>query len=180
MLKKHAIAQFYDGSRATLLIDGPATFEAMRKAIQGAAHHIHLEIYIFKDDSLGRQIADMLVKKQKEGVQVRIIYDAVGARFAPGSFFDHLGQHGVQLLKFHPVNPFQALHGWHPDNLDHRKMLIIDGLIAFTRGMNISSSYSMSSLQRNPGRGSIRLNAPGGIRASRLREPPSLVSSGCS
>lgn len=138
----------YAGNQASLLVDGPATFTAMRQAIEHAQQYIHLEIYIFKDDALGRQIADLLLKKRAEGVRVRIIYDAVGARFTPVAFFARLHANGVELLEYQPLNPLRSRYGWHPNNRDHRKILIVDGRIAFTGGINISSSYTTSAFQK--------------------------------
>src|SRR5512143_4356445 len=65
------------GNKVTLLIDGPATYDAMFKAIQSAKDHINFETYMFDDDDLGRRFADLLLQKQAEGVQVNLIYDSV-------------------------------------------------------------------------------------------------------
>jgi cardiolipin synthase len=134
------------GNKVTLLIDGPATYEAMLKAIQNAKDHINFETYIFDDDEVGRQFADLLLKKQAEGVQVNLIYDSVGCLNTPSIFFQQLQDAGVQTLEFNPVNPLKVRRKWLLTHRDHRKILIVDGSVAFTGGVNISRVYSSSSL----------------------------------
>jgi cardiolipin synthase len=134
------------GNKVTLLIDGPATYEAMLKAIQNAKDHINFETYIFDDDEVGRQFADLLLKKQAEGIQVNLIYDSVGCLNTPSIFFQRLQDGGVQTLEFNPVNPLKVRRKWLLIHRDHRKILIVDGTVAFTGGVNISRVYSSSSL----------------------------------
>jgi len=130
------------GNKATLLADGPAAYAAMFKAIEGARDHIHLETFIIDDDDVGRKFSDLLLKKQAEGVQVNLIYDSVGSITNPASFFQRLRDGGVQVVEFNPVNPFKAQGEWLLAHPDHRKILITDGKIAITGGINISSVYS--------------------------------------
>lgn len=141
-----------DGNKITLLHDGPQTMAAMTTAIKGAKKHIHLETYIFDQDPLGKAFAKLLMERQAEGVQVRIIYDSVGTLGTPQAFFDELKASGIELLAFHPFNPVVALNEavpWSPNQRDHRKLLVVDGKIAFTGGINISNSYATSSLFRS-------------------------------
>jgi cardiolipin synthase len=133
------------GNKVTLLIDGPATYAAMFKAIQNAKDHINLETYIFEDDEVGRQFADLLLKKQSEGVQVNLIYDSLGCLSTPAAFFQRLRDGGILSLGYNPINPAKARAGWLLTNRDHRKILIVDGAVAFTGGVNISQVYSGSS-----------------------------------
>lgn len=130
------------GNKVTLLADGQAAYAAMFKAIEGARDHIHLETYIIDDDDVGRRFSDLLLKKQAEGVQVNLIYDSVGSITNPASFFQCLRDGGVQVVEFNPVNPFKAQGKWLLAHPDHRKILIVDGKIAITGGINISSVYS--------------------------------------
>ncbi len=134
------------GNKVTLLIDGPATYTSMFKAIQNAKDHINLETYIFEDDEVGRRFADLLLKKQSEGVQVNLIYDSVGCLRTPAAFFQRLRDGGVQMIQFNPVNPLKIRRRWLLTHRDHRKILIVDGSVAFTGGVNISRVYSSSSL----------------------------------
>jgi len=134
------------GNKVTLLIDGPATYEAMFKAIQNAKDHINLETYIFADDEIGHRFADLLLQRQAEGVQVNLIYDSVGCLNTPSAFFQRLRDGGIQTLEFNPVNPLKVRTKWLLTHRDHRKILIVDGSVAFTGGVNISRVYSSSSL----------------------------------
>jgi cardiolipin synthase len=137
------------GNRVTLLYDGPQTVAAMTRAIAAATNHINLETYIFDADAVGNPLAALLIARQKAGVQVNIIYDAVGTLGTPQAFFDSMRDAGIQLLAFNPVNPLKTLGPWELNQRDHRKLLVVDGRVAFTGGVNISSSYANSSLFRS-------------------------------
>jgi cardiolipin synthase len=130
------------GNKVTLLIDGPATYAAMFKAIFSAKKHINLETFILEDDEIGRKFTDLLLKKQAEGVQVNIIYDSMGSLTTPESFFKHLRDRGIQVVEFNPLNPFKDRGEWFLTSPDHRKLLIIDGKVAILGGINISNVYS--------------------------------------
>jgi cardiolipin synthase len=138
------------GNKLVLLQDGPATYQAMFAAIRQARDHINLETYIFEDDDIGKQFADLLLERQAAGVQVNLIYDSVGCLNTPRSFFERLSAGGIRVLEFNPVNPL-ASHKkiWLLNNRDHRKLLVVDGRIAFLGGINISESYSSGSSKRS-------------------------------
>ena len=82
------------------------------------------------------------MQKQREGVQVNIIYDSIGSISTPPEFFQKLRDSGINLLEFSPVNPFKRAFSGRLNNRDHRKILVVDGRIAFTGGINISNDYS--------------------------------------
>jgi cardiolipin synthase A/B len=139
------------GNQVTLLIDGPATFASMSKAISDAKDHVNIETFIFDDDEVGRQFADLLIRKQREGVQVNLIYDSVGCMRTPSAFFARLKDAGVNVLEFNPVNPVKAKEEQLITNRDHRKVVVVDGNVAFTGGVNLSGVYSKSqSLSGSP------------------------------
>lgn len=135
------------GNRVELLQNGPSTYRAMLKAIAGARDHINMESYILDDDEVGQRFAAALIAKQQAGVQVNLIRDSVGTLGTATAFFTRLSEAGVQIVEFNPVNPLTAKAGWEVNQRDHRKLLIIDGRIAFLGGINISSVYSGSSLR---------------------------------
>ncbi len=139
------------GNQVTLLQDGPATYRAMFAAIEGARDHINLETYILDDDDIGQQFMQALLAKRKQGIAVNIIRDSVGTIGTPAAFFAKLTDSGMQVLEFNPVNPLLARAGWSLNQRDHRKLLVVDGHIAFLGGINISSVYSGGS-----GRGTAR------------------------
>jgi cardiolipin synthase len=133
------------GNEVTLLQDGPATYDAMFEAIRGAQDHIDVESYIIEDGAVGQRFADALLERQAQGVQVNVIYDSVGTFGTGKAFFDRLTQAGVQVLEFNPVNPLAARRSWSPNHRDHRKLLVVDGRLAFLGGINISNVYSSGS-----------------------------------
>jgi cardiolipin synthase len=130
------------GNRVSLLVDGPQTYGAMLEAIAAAKDHINFETFTFSDDEVGRKFTDAFIRKQKEGVQVNLIYDAVGSSSTPDSFFRHLKENGVNVLEFNPVNPAKMRWKLRITQRDHRKVMVVDGKIGFTGGVNISSVYS--------------------------------------
>ena len=135
-----------EDNEVKLLIDGPATFEQVFSDIGGAKHSINVEIYIFDQDELGNKMKDLLIKKQKEGVKVKLIYDSVGSINTPQEFFDEMREAGVQVAVFNPINPAEGKI-LDINNRDHRKLVVVDGRIAFTGGINISAVYSRGSAQ---------------------------------
>ena len=135
------------GNAAVLLQDGAATYAAMLAAIEGARDHINLETYILEDDEVGQRFAEVLLERQRRGVQVNLIYDAVGSLSTSDLFFQRLRDAGIQVTQFNPVNPLEAKAGWDPNNRDHRKLLVVDGTTAFVGGINISAVYSGGSLR---------------------------------
>jgi cardiolipin synthase A/B len=133
------------GNQVLLLQDGPATYKAMHTAILAAKDHINMETYILDDDAIGQALAQALIDKQLAGVQVNLIHDSVGTLNTPSAFFERLKNAGVHVLEYNPINPLLAKKEWTLNQRDHRKLLIVDGQIAFLGGINISSVYSGGS-----------------------------------
>jgi cardiolipin synthase len=134
------------GNKVTLLVDGAPTYAAMFKAVENASDHINIETYIMEDieDETGRKLADLMLQKQAEGVQVNLIYDSVGSYTTPAAFFQRLRDGGIQVVEFNPINPLKARGKWRLAKSDHRKILIVDGKVAIAGGINISQVYSSS------------------------------------
>ncbi|MHB8108607.1 MAG: cardiolipin synthase [Syntrophorhabdaceae bacterium] len=147
------------GNKVTLLLDGPATYAAMFKAVENARDHINLETFIMEDieDDRGRKFADLLLQKRAEGVHVNLIYDSAGSYTTPAAFFQRLRDGGVQVVEFNPVNPLKARGKWRLAKSDHRKILIVDGKVAFTGGINISQVYSSSLSGRGKDAGEVKM-----------------------
>lgn len=137
------------GNKVSLLTDGPITYAAIFEVLAAARDHINLETYTFESDALGQRLAELLLRKQREGVQVNIIYDAVGTLNTPDTFFEPLRAEGACIVKFNPINPLEAEVAWSLNNRDHRKILVVDGKTVFTGGVNISSVYSKSAFRRH-------------------------------
>lgn len=137
------------GNNVQLLFDGPATLRAMIEAVRAAKSTINLETYIFDQDPIGLQFAELLMEKRRQGVVVNVMYDSVGTIGTPQAFFDNMRAAGVNMLAFNPINPAKAKGNWSINNRDHRKILVVDGSVGFTGGINISADYANSSLFRS-------------------------------
>lgn len=136
------------GNKVTLLADGKAAYAAMFKAIHNAKNHINLESYIIEDDETGRSFADLLLRKQSEGVQINLMYDSLGSSKTPAAFFQRLRDGGIRVVEFNPLNPLKSRESWELLHRDHRKILITDGSVAIIGGINISKVYSSNPLKR--------------------------------
>jgi cardiolipin synthase len=138
------------GNGTKILLDGPDAYASMFDAIEGARDHVHLESYIFDDVDVGRRLSDLLIRKARAGVQVRVIYDSVGSRKTSSAFLASLETAGVALCEFNPINPLRA-RLFFINNRDHRKILVVDGKVAFTGGINFDGVYmSGSGLRSRP------------------------------
>jgi cardiolipin synthase len=133
------------GNDATLLVDGPKTHAAMFAAMEAARDHINLETYILEEGEVGERLAQLLARKRRAGVHVNLLYDSVGSLNTSRDYFERLKAAGVAVCEFNPVNPAKAAAGWQLNNRDHRKILVVDGRVAFTGGINISGVYSAGS-----------------------------------
>jgi cardiolipin synthase len=133
------------GNRVDVLVDAPSTYEAMFEAIAAARDHINLESYILEAEGPGESLAELLLQKRAQGLCVSVIFDSFGSLRTSGEYFRRLQAAGVALCEYNPVSlwrrPLQrALH-----LRDHRKLLIVDGRIAFVGGINFSSVYAFGS-----------------------------------
>ena len=145
------------GNKVALLRDGPSTYKAMFAAIRSATDYVLMETYIIEDDDVGRQFSDALIERRARGVEVVLLYDSVGSFSTPKEFFKRLTDASIKVQEFNPVNPLSAKNGWQVNQRDHRKLLVVDGRLAFVGGINISSVYSSGS---NPGRRGAEGNTP--------------------
>jgi cardiolipin synthase len=127
------------GNKLSFYAEGQPAFDDMLAAIRAAAHHIHLEFFIFQYDILGRQFLDLLAEKAKAGVEVRLLYDAMGSRELGWWRLRKLRHAGGRYAAFLPVNLLRRRIQINLRN--HRKILIVDGKVAFTGGLNIGDEY---------------------------------------
>jgi cardiolipin synthase len=135
----------YRDNAVELLLDGPETHSAMLEAIASAEHHVHLETYILVDDEVGTRFADALAAKARMGVSVRVIYDSIGSRSASEDLWTRLEEAGVAVRAFNPPDPREDRTPFDIDTRDHRKLLVVDGRVAFTGGINIDRNYVRAS-----------------------------------
>lgn len=122
-----------------IFTDGYSFFNALFSEIGKAKSSIHIDTYIFNNDSLGCLLADILIDKAREGVEVRVIYDDVGCWNVNDSFFKRMRDAGVIILPFMPVK-FPAFTS-KVNYRNHRKLCVIDGKVGFIGGMNIAKRY---------------------------------------
>jgi len=123
---------------ARLLIDGGAKYSALLRDIAAARDHVHLEYYIFYPDRTGAALRDALAERARAGVKVRLLLDAVGSSRTPAQFFDALVAAGGELAWFHPARILQVWKRPWLNLRSHRKIVVIDGSIAYTGGINIT------------------------------------------
>jgi cardiolipin synthase len=127
------------GNKLTFYSEGQPAFDDMLAAIRAAQHHVHLEFFIFQYDNLGRQFLDVLAEKAKQGVEVRLLYDAMGSRKIGWWRLRQLRQAGGKHAAFLPLSLFRRRIQVNLRN--HRKILVVDGKVAFTGGLNIGDEY---------------------------------------
>jgi cardiolipin synthase len=111
----------------------------MRAAIRAARHHVHLETFIFQPDDTGKEFLDLLTKKAREGVQVRLLYDAMGSIRFQRKLLGQLWAAGGKSSVFLPLNPFRRRLQVNMRN--HRKIMVVDGQIGFIGGLNVGDEY---------------------------------------
>ena len=121
---------------AKLLSNGREAFPAMLDALKAARRQILLEIYTFSEDATGRRFSEALKERAKAGVQVRVLYDAIGCLETSTAFFADMRSAGVEVIEYHPLVPWKPYWNWFRRN--HRKMLAVDGTTAFIGGLNLS------------------------------------------
>lgn len=129
-------------NEVALLRNGEEKFPELLAILESAQHHIHLEYYIYENDKIGNEVADILIKKSNEGVQVRFIYDDFGSRSIRKTIVPKLKKSGIKVFAFYKFKLFRVANRLNYRN--HRKIVIIDGETAFMGGINISDKYDNS------------------------------------
>lgn len=122
-----------------LYTEGEAKYAALSDAIDAARHHIHLEYYIWENGQIGRRLRDQLAARARAGVEVRVLVDGTGSLGVRRRFFDPLVQAGAELAWFNPVS-LLAIRRRRADFRSHRKILVCDGRVGFTGGMNVADA----------------------------------------
>lgn len=129
----------FKNNEVEIYTSGYDFFPSLLMEIGKAEHHIHIDTFIISDDPLGRLIADALIDKARQGVEVRLIYDDVGSWRTPNSFFTRMRNGGIEVYAFMPVR-FPAFTS-RVNYRNHRKICVIDGEVGFIGGMNIARRY---------------------------------------
>lgn len=127
------------GNRVALLTGVAEVQQAWLELVREAEHHLHLLFYVWRDDHVGRTLRDLLIEKARKGIQVRVLYDAVGSLGLPSGFFAELVRCGGQAARFMPVRLASATPTLNFRN--HRKVVVADGRIAYTGGVNVGDEF---------------------------------------
>lgn len=132
-------AIYYPDNSVEFFTDGKSKFEAFKRDLLSARSSILLQYYIFEDDKIGTEIAEILKQKAREGVDVKVIYDHVGSLKVKRSFFKQMTEAGAEVYPFFRVAfpMFSSRINWR----NHRKLTVIDGRVGYIGGMNIADRY---------------------------------------
>jgi cardiolipin synthase len=131
--------EIYADNSVEIFTSGQTKFEALRHDLRRAKRFIHLQYYIFEDDTIGTEVRDILMERARAGVKVRVIYDHVGSMSVKKRFFREMQAAGVEVYPFFKVT-FTML-GSRINWRNHRKVVVIDGEVGYIGGMNIADRY---------------------------------------
>ncbi|TAL18638.1 cardiolipin synthase [bacterium] len=126
-------------NRVELLADNDKAFEELQSAVKGAKRFVWVEYYIIRKDSTGLRFLELLAEKARAGVEVRLLYDAVGSFSIDRDYIAPIIAAGVKAETFLPINPLRRRWSVHLRN--HRKLVVVDGRLGFTGGMNVGDEY---------------------------------------
>jgi len=143
-VRKSASSPLTANNTVKLLLNGEAKFPEVLKALEAATHHIHMEYYIYEDDITGKSVADILIRKAKQGIEVRFIYDDFGSNALSKAFIKNLEDAGVQTAPFYRIKVLALASRLNYRN--HRKIIVVDGSTSFMGGINMSDRYRNDSL----------------------------------
>ncbi len=128
-----------EGNRIDILRNGDEIFPAMLEAIKAAEHTIDLLTFIYWDGSIGAEFAEALAARAQDGVRVRVLLDALGARKVHHGWIKLMQDHGVQVAWFRPL---RTPRFWHWEHRTHRKVLVCDEAVGFTGGVGIADEWT--------------------------------------
>lgn len=140
MLQKANRSYPLSGNNVEIMTDFITMSDRLVADIERAQHNINILFFKFEEDDAGRRIADALISKSKEGVQIRLIYDAAGNIMVPRRFYRRLRKHGIQVRGF--IRIFLPFLSRDYNSRNHRKVVVIDGNVGYMGGMNIAQRYA--------------------------------------
>lgn len=177
-----AEGEFTGHNKVELLIDGEATFDAIFDALRAAKRYIFIETYIIRSDQLGRRFRDVLIEQARAGVRIHLIFDGLGSSWLPSEYITELEQAGVCVGRFSTRKSWQDFFQLNFRN--HRKIVLVDGLVAFVGGHNIGDEYLGRSRRFGHWRDThVRIEGPAAIAIQHAfladwywvsKEPPDL------
>ena len=140
LLYKNSESAGYAFNKIDILADGESTFNALFEAIRNAKDHIHIEFFIFDDDKISNRLRELLIQKANEGVRVRMIYDYWGSFDLSKKYLKSLKHAGVYIRPFLPFR-WRISRSSKINFRNHRKLIIVDGNVGFTGGLNVADRY---------------------------------------
>ncbi|MDD9266664.1 cardiolipin synthase [Paenibacillus sp. GCM10023248] len=126
-------------NRVEVLTNADVTYTAMLEAIEKAKRHIHFEFYTIRHDETGKRFQEALIRKAQEGVKVRVIYDGIGSYTLSNAYINRFKEAGIEVYPF--LRPLIAFFDKRMNYRNHRKIVVIDGLVGFVGGINIGDEY---------------------------------------
>jgi cardiolipin synthase len=139
LLHHIADSSLTDNNAVSVLTDAEAAYSAMLEAMERAELYIHFEIYTFRNDHIGRTFQELLIRKAKQGVKVRCIFDGIGSYQLDHAFLDQFRQGGVEIYIFLP--PLIAFFDKRMNYRNHRRITVIDGYKGYLGGLNVGAEY---------------------------------------
>ena len=151
--------QLTRGNRVDLLINGEATFDSILAGVAEAEQYILFQFYMFHDDGLGRRVKDALIERAQAGVRVYVLYDEVGSSGLPAKYTEELRAAGIEVSSFRPTQG--ARNRFQLNFRNHRKMVVVDGKVAWVGGHNVGDEYLGLDPDFSPWRDThVRLEGP--------------------
>lgn len=139
LLRNSNQAQLLYGSSVEFFVTGRDKFDALFRDLDKATQHIHIEYYAWDDDVIGNLLKDLLIKKSGQGVKIRVIVDGVGSWRVKNSFYEQMRSAGIEVEEFMKVK--FPMFTSHVNYRNHRKVVVIDGQVGYTGGMNVADRY---------------------------------------
>ena len=150
-------------NQVDLLVDGEATFASILSGVASARKYVLFQFYMFHDDELGRQVKSALIERARAGVQVYVLYDEVGSSGLPASYIQDLRESGVEVSSFNPTQGWQ--NRFQLNFRNHRKMVVVDGNIAWVGGHNVGDEYVGRDPDFSPWRDThVRIEGPAALQ----------------
>jgi cardiolipin synthase len=150
-------------NQVDLLVDGEETFASILAGVAAAREYVLFQFYMFHDDELGRQVKSALIERAHAGVSVYVLYDEVGSSGLPDSYVQDLLESGVQVSSFKPTQGWQ--NRFQLNFRNHRKMVVVDGKVAWVGGHNVGDEYMGRDPDFSPWRDThVRIEGPAALQ----------------
>lgn len=161
----HRLSDFtlLHGNDVTLLVNGEATFDSILEGIESAENYILFQFYMIHDDGLGQRVQQALIDKARTGVKVLVLYDEVGSSGLPETYVEALETAGIEVSSFKPTQGWQ--NRFQLNFRNHRKMVVVDGKVAWVGGHNVGDEYLGLDPEFSPWRDThVRIEGPAALQ----------------